>query len=103
ACGVADGAAAEMPVLTLHSNCVLSFDVDKPRALARAYYATAELRAQAAVGCPTKFDEADIGHIPRAVIDRFYGCGSPVSSARVSTGENFLDRGSGGGVGALLA
>ena len=32
ACGVADGAAAEMPVLTLHSNCVLSFDVDKPRA-----------------------------------------------------------------------
>jgi hypothetical protein len=25
ACGTADGAAAEQPVLTLHSNCVLSF------------------------------------------------------------------------------
>jgi MoaA/NifB/PqqE/SkfB family radical SAM enzyme len=38
ACGTADGAAAEQPVLTLHSNCVLSFDVDKPRAKVREFY-----------------------------------------------------------------
>ena len=84
ACGVADGAAAEMPVLTLHSNCVLSFDVDKPRALVRDYYGKAAEKPQAELCCPTKFDESAIGHIPRAVIDRFYGCGSPVSSASSS-------------------
>ncbi len=37
ACGTADGRLAEQPVLTLHSNCVLSFDVDRPRAAVREY------------------------------------------------------------------
>ncbi|MBI2614848.1 MAG: radical SAM protein, partial [Gemmatimonadetes bacterium] len=41
ACGTADGALAEQPVLTLHSNCVLSFDVDKPRAKVREFYGAA--------------------------------------------------------------
>ena len=103
ACGVADGAAAEMPVLTLHSNCVLSFDVDKPRALVRAYYGKAAETPQAELCCPTKFDEAEIGHIPRAVVDRFYGCGSPVSVAALNPGETFLDLGSGAGVDVFIA
>jgi 7,8-dihydro-6-hydroxymethylpterin dimethyltransferase len=103
ACGVADGAAAEMPVLTLHSNCVLSFDVDKPRALVRDYYGKAAETPQAELCCPTKFDEAEIGHIPQAVIDRFYGCGSPVSSTDLKAGETFLDLGSGAGIDVFIA
>jgi len=103
ACGVADGVAAEMPVLTLHSNCVLSFDVDVPRALVRQYYGKAAEKPQAELCCPTKFDDAEIGHIPRAVIDRFYGCGSPVPSADVRPGETFLDLGSGAGIDVFIA
>ncbi len=103
ACGLADGAAAEMPVLTLHSNCVLSFDVDKPRELVRQYYGKAAETPQAELCCPTKFDEAEIGHIPRAVIDRFYGCGSPVSLTDLQAGETFLDLGSGAGIDVFIA
>jgi len=103
ACGVADGAASEMPVLTLHSNCVLSFDVDKPRALVRQFYSKAAETPQAELCCPTKFDESEIGHIPRAVIERFYGCGSPVSRTDLSEGETFLDLGSGAGIDVFIA
>ncbi|HEV2064586.1 MAG TPA: methyltransferase domain-containing protein, partial [Thermoanaerobaculia bacterium] len=103
ACGVADGTSAEMPVLTLHSNCVLSFDVDKPRALVRAYYGKAAATPQVELCCPTKFDESEIAHIPKAVIDRFYGCGSPVSSTDLKEGETFLDLGSGAGIDVFIA
>lgn len=103
ACGVADGAAAEMPVLTLHSNCVLSFDVDKPRKLVRDFYGKAAEKPQAELCCPTKFDEAEIGHIPGAVIERFYGCGSPVSLTDLKEGETFLDLGSGAGIDVFIA
>ena len=103
ACGVADGAAAEMPVLTLHSNCVLSFDVDKPRRLVRQFYGQAAEVPQPELCCPTSFDESEIAHIPRAVIDRFYGCGSPVSSAGLSEGETYLDLGSGAGIDVFIA
>ena len=103
ACGVADGSNAERPVLTLHSNCVLSFDVDKPRALVRQYYGKAAESPQAELCCPTKFDEEEIGHIPREVIDRFYGCGSPVSMADLQQGETFLDLGSGAGIDVFIA
>ncbi len=103
ACGLADGAAAEMPVLTLHSNCVLSFDVDKPRSLVRQFYGKAAETPQAELCCPTAFDEAEIGHIPRAVIERFYGCGSPVSLADLKPGETFLDLGSGAGIDVFIA
>ena len=103
ACGLADGAAAEMPVLTLHSNCVLSFDVDKPRALVREYYGKAAETPQVGLCCPTRFDEAEIGHIPRAVVERFYGCGSPVAMTDLGEGETFLDLGSGAGIDVFIA
>jgi MoaA/NifB/PqqE/SkfB family radical SAM enzyme/SAM-dependent methyltransferase len=103
ACGVADGAAAEMPVLTLHSNCVLSFDVDKPRALVRDFYGKAAEKPQAELCCPTRFDPEEVGHIPAAVIERFYGCGSPVSPGDVQAGETFLDLGSGAGIDVFIA
>jgi 7,8-dihydro-6-hydroxymethylpterin dimethyltransferase len=103
ACGTADGALAEQPVLTLHSNCVLSFDVDKPRAKVREYYSAAAAKPQADLCCPTKYDAGAVAHIPQDVLDRFYGCGSPMSSAGVQPGETVVDLGSGAGIDVFIA
>ncbi|MBI4538965.1 MAG: methyltransferase domain-containing protein [Gemmatimonadetes bacterium] len=103
ACGTADGALAEQPVLTLHSNCVLSFDVDKPRAKVREYYSAAAETPQVELCCPTKYDADVIAHIPQDVLDRFYGCGSPVTLASVKPGETVVDLGSGAGIDVFVA
>jgi len=103
ACGTADGALAEQPVLTLHSNCVLSFDVDKPRAKVREYYAAAAEQPKADLCCPTKYDATAVAHIPQQVLDRFYGCGSPLLSANIQPGEAVVDLGSGAGIDVFIA
>jgi len=103
ACGTADGALAESPVLTLHSNCVLSFDVDRPRAKMREFYGDAAETPQAELCCPTKYDDTAIAHIPQDVLDRFYGCGSPMTSAGIQPGETVLDLGSGAGIDVFIA
>ncbi len=103
ACGTADGALAEQPVLTLHSNCVLSFDVDKPRARVREYYSAAAEQPKADLCCPTKYDADAVAHIPQAVLDRFYGCGSPITLANVRAGETVMDLGSGAGIDVFIA
>jgi MoaA/NifB/PqqE/SkfB family radical SAM enzyme/SAM-dependent methyltransferase len=103
ACGNADGALAEQPVLTLHSNCVLSFDVDRPRAHVREYYGAAAEIPQAELCCPARYDEGSVSHIPREVLDRFYGCGSPMTSAGIREGETVLDLGSGAGIDVFIA
>jgi MoaA/NifB/PqqE/SkfB family radical SAM enzyme/SAM-dependent methyltransferase len=103
ACGTADGAAAERPVLTLHSNCVLSFDVDKPRAKMREFYGQAAEQPQAELCCPTRYNDSAVGHIPQEVLDRFYGCGSPMSSANITEGETVVDLGSGAGIDVFIA
>ncbi len=103
ACGTADGAAAEQPVLTLHSNCVLSFDVDKPRAKVREFYSEAADKPQADLCCPTKYDDSAIAHIPKDVLDRFYGCGSPMTSAGIQPGETVVDLGCGAGIDVFIA
>lgn len=103
ACGVADGALAEQPVLTTHSNCVLSFDVDKPRAKVREFYGDAAETPQAELCCPTKYDDSAIDHIPQDVLDRFYGCGSPMTTAGIKEGEVVVDLGSGAGIDVFIA
>lgn len=103
ACGTADGAMAEEPVLTLHSNCVLSFDVDKPRAKVREFYSAAAETPQAELCCPTKYDTSAIDHIPQDVLDRFYGCGSPMTTAGIREGETVVDLGSGAGIDVFIA
>ncbi len=103
ACGTADGALAERPVLTLHSNCVLSFDVDKPRAKMREFYGEAAEQPQAELCCPTKYDDTAIDHIPQEVLDRFYGCGSPMARAGIQLGETVVDLGSGAGIDVFIA
>ena len=81
ACGNADGSLAEQPVLTLHSNCVLSFDVDRPRAKVREFYGAAAETPQAELCCPTKYDDSADRTFRKDVLDRFYGCGSPMAAA----------------------
>lgn len=103
ACGTADGRLAEQPVLTLHSNCVLSFDVDRPRAKVREYYHAAAEKPQADLCCPTRYDDNLVSHIPREVIDRFYGCGSPIALAGITAGERVVDLGSGAGIDVFIA
>ncbi|HEV8657277.1 MAG TPA: methyltransferase domain-containing protein [Thermoanaerobaculia bacterium] len=103
ACGTADGTLAEQPVLTLHSNCVLSFDVDKPRAKVREFYGAAAQAPVAELCCPTKYDDSAISHIPRDVLDRFYGCGSPMTAAGIKEGEVVVDLGSGAGIDVFIA
>ncbi|HUP46662.1 MAG TPA: methyltransferase domain-containing protein [Thermoanaerobaculia bacterium] len=103
ACGTADGMLAEEPVLTLHSNCVLSFDVDKPRSKVREFYGAAAEAPVAELCCPTKYDESAISHIPQDVLDRFYGCGSPMTTAGIRAGEVVIDLGSGAGIDVFIA
>jgi MoaA/NifB/PqqE/SkfB family radical SAM enzyme/SAM-dependent methyltransferase len=103
ACGVADGALAEKPVLTLQSNCVLSFDVDRPRAKVREFYGEAAETPQADLCCPTKYDASAVAHVPLDVLDRFYGCGSPMETAGAKEGETVLDLGSGAGIDVFIA
>jgi MoaA/NifB/PqqE/SkfB family radical SAM enzyme/SAM-dependent methyltransferase len=103
ACGTADGYLAEQPVLTLHSNCVLSFDVDRPRAKMREFYGAAAETPQAELCCPTKYDDSATAHIPKDVLDRFYGCGSPMTTAGIQPGEVVVDLGSGAGIDVFIA
>ncbi len=93
----------EVDVRTLHSNCVLAFDVEKPRALVREFYAKAAAAPVAELCCPTAFDPSMISHIPQGVVDRFYGCGSPVTMADLREGETMVDLGSGAGIDCFIA
>ena len=102
-CGADQQVADSQSVYTLHSNCVLSFDVDKPRSIVREFYGKAAEEPQEELCCPTKNSEEDTSHIPQEVLDRFYGCGSPTIIARVSEGETMVDLGAGAGIDCFIA
>ncbi|PYQ47309.1 MAG: ubiquinone biosynthesis methyltransferase UbiE, partial [Acidobacteria bacterium] len=53
--------------------------------------------------CPTKYDDSAIAHIPHDVLDRFYGCGSPMTPAGIKPGEVVVDLGSGAGIDVFIA
>ncbi len=90
-------------VSTLHSNCVLSFDVERPYRVIQEFYGRAAEQPKADLCCPVKYDDEDVKHIPKEVLDRFYGCGSPIAMAGVKEGESVLDLGSGGGIDCFIA
>ncbi len=91
-------------VRTTHSACVLSEEVlDKSRLTVREFYSHAAEQPQAELCCPTKPDTSDLAHIPAEVVERFYGCGSPVSAAGLSAGETMVDLGSGAGIDCFIA
>lgn len=86
-----------------HSNCVLSFGIDESRKVVREFYGNAAVEPQKDLCCPTSYPKEDIDHIPKEVIDRFYGCGSPVSIAGIKSGETVVDLGSGAGIDCFIA
>ena len=94
---------SDTAVATLHSNCVLAFDIKKSRQAVQEFYSRAAEEPQAELCCPVSYDRADISHIPQDVIDRFYGCGSPVTLAAAGPGETVVDLGSGGGIDCFIA
>ena len=92
----------EAIVRTTHSACVLSEEVmEKSRLTVREFYGRAAEKPQAELCCPTRPDENDLAHIPKEVVERFYGCGSPVTAAALAPGETMIDLGSGAGSTAL--
>ena len=90
-------------VITSRSECVLSFDIDAPRKVVRAFYGAAAETPSADLCCPIQLDASDLSHIPQSVIDRFYGCGSPVNLAGIRLGETTVDLGSGAGIDVFIA
>ena len=91
-------------VRTTHSACVLSEEVlDKSRLTVRKFYGEAAERPQAELCCPVQPDAVDLEHIPKAVVERFYGCGSPVTAASLVAGESMVDLGSGAGIDCFIA
>ncbi len=86
-----------------HSECVLTFNAYEGREKVQKFYKEAAIESQAELCCPTKYDPSDVGHIPQDVLDRFYGCGSPVTLADLKEGETFLDLGSGAGIDVFTA
>lgn len=93
----------EVTVSTTHSNCVLSVDIDQARDRVRKYYGHAAEEPQKELCCPTSYPKDHVGHIPQDVIDRFYGCGSPVALTELKEGETHLDLGSGAGIDCFIA
>jgi len=97
------GLADDAVVATLHSNCVLAFDIEKSRRVVAEFYGKAAEEPQSSLCCPVSYADEDIRHIPQEVIDRFYGCGSPVALADPRPGETAVDLGSGGGIDCFIA
>ena len=90
-------------VATLHSNCVLAFDIKRSHRVVREFYGKAAEEPQAELCCPMETDPEEVSHISKEVLDRFYGCGSPVPLAELVSGETALDLGSGGGIDCFIA
>ncbi|MBI3358579.1 MAG: methyltransferase domain-containing protein [Nitrospirae bacterium] len=94
---------APSEVITSCSECILSFDLDAPRKVVRQFYGEAAETPSEDLCCPVQPDPSDLTHIPIAVVERFYGCGSPVGSAGIKLGETTLDLGSGAGIDVFIA
>jgi len=86
-----------------HSNCVLSFDLDTYRKPVREFYGAAAEKPQADLCCPVSYREDYLSHIPKEVLEVFYGCGGPMQDADVTPGMTVLDLGSGGGIDCFIA
>ncbi len=102
-CAPGGDAEAFAPVRTTSSNCVVTTDLTRSRALVQDFYAKAADKPQAELCCPVSYDAEDTAHIPREVLERFYGCGGPMSVAGVREGETVVDLGSGAGIDVFIA
>jgi radical SAM protein with 4Fe4S-binding SPASM domain len=103
ACAAGGDLEAFAPVRTVSSNCALSPDLARSRRLVQEFYARAAEQPQAELCCPVSYDAEDTAHIPREVLERFYGCGGPMSVAGACAGETVVDLGSGAGIDVFIA
>ena len=93
----------ESIVRTTHSACVLSEEViERSRGVVREFYGHAADEPQAELCCPVQPDADDLTHIPKEVVERFYGCGSPVTAAALVPGETMVDLESGAGIDCFI-
>ena len=91
-------------VRTTHSACVLSEEVmQRSRLTVREFYGDAAEEPKSELCCPVQPEAEDLAHIPPEVVDRFYGCGSPVTAAALAPGESMVDLGSGAGIDCFIA
>jgi radical SAM protein with 4Fe4S-binding SPASM domain len=91
-------------VRTTHSACVLSEEVlERSRGAVREFYGHAAEEPQAELCCPVRPSAEDLAHVPKEVVERFYGCGSPVTAAALAPGETMVDLGSGAGIDCFIA
>ena len=91
-------------VRTTHSACVLSEEVmERSRLTVRDFYGNAAEQPKAELCCPVRPQAEDLAHIPKDVVDRFYGCGSPVTAAALRAGESMVDLGCGAGIDCFIA
>lgn len=102
-CGLDDIPLYGNPVSTMASNCRLTEVTENARKKVRDFYTKAGETPQADLCCPTSYDKSDTDHIPQAVLDRFYGCGSPMAIAGITEGETVIDLGSGAGIDCFIA
>src|SRR5437870_9926082 len=66
-----------------------------PESAVKRRYAAAAQAPEAALCCPTRYNEDYLKVIPQEVLDKDYGCGDP--SRYLRAGETVLDLGSGAG------
>ncbi len=102
-CGTDEELTGDQAVSTLHSNCVLSFDIEKPHKIVQEFYGKAAEKPQPELCCPVRYKTDETSHIPAEVLQRFYGCGSPMVLGEVRSGEVVVDLGSGGGIDCFIA
>lgn len=67
------------------------------------FYAQAAVKPQKELCCPGGYDTRETSHIPAEVLERSYGCGSPMGLARIALGETVVDLGSGAGIDVFVA
>jgi len=105
-CPLAPGVEQSGPHLVdfTHSNCVLITDViARARGLVRQYYGEAAVSPKSEICSPVSMDRRYLEAIPREVLDRSYGCGSPVFVAGIEPGNTVVDLGSGAGIECFIA
>jgi hypothetical protein len=54
---------------TAHSNCILSFDVEKPHRIVQEFYGQAAEKPQPELCCPVRHESEDVRHIPTEVLE----------------------------------
>ncbi len=91
------------PVRTTSSECVLSFELDHGRKVVEEFYGKAAEDPVEELCCPVQPEPEDLSHIPERVVERFYGCGSPISVSDIREGEVTLDLGSGAGIDVFIS